>query len=306
MVYVVMGIVRDIHVEGEQIHFTFDGSERQVATKDFDPTIREGDWASFSGGDNSLHSQRSSQVSWVRVTRTEPPAPAPSPLPRPVERTPTLDPSLFPPDMISLSWSDPGSGSPRTLRVTLPATIGRGSDATVCLIDPEISREHARLERADGRVVVVDSSANGTLVNGWRVQHRAFVVDGATVQIGPYQLTIRDASVPDDPPTVSPGAQWVSPPVPARSQTVRRSAAEQTAVRAAGKQIGVALLLMLLMVLLAIAVIAIVGTSAHSGSSTVFVPVGGGIVIFVGFFRALLLLLVGLRNLTVALARRPR
>jgi len=52
------------------------------------------------------------------------------------------------------------------------AVVGRGQDAGITLVDPSVSRVHARLiSQPDGHVLVEDlSSANGTFVNGQRVR----------------------------------------------------------------------------------------------------------------------------------------
>jgi pSer/pThr/pTyr-binding forkhead associated (FHA) protein len=45
--------------------------------------------------------------------------------------------------------------------------VGRGDDASICIDEPLVSRQHARLERREGRWVVVDlGSTNRTRVNG--------------------------------------------------------------------------------------------------------------------------------------------
>src|SRR3984957_8380677 len=62
--------------------------------------------------------------------------------------------------------------------------IGRAADASVRLKDDGVSRKHARIVHKDGEVSVEDlKSANGTLVNGLRVD-RAALQDGDKIQVG--------------------------------------------------------------------------------------------------------------------------
>ncbi len=85
-----------------------------------------------------------------------------------------------------LVTSGPGAG----LALDLPAgvwTIGRGADCDLRLVDPQVSKRHARLIVSD-RVTVADSgSLNGVLVDGGRVDR---------AQLGPDQeLVIGDSVV---------------------------------------------------------------------------------------------------------------
>jgi two-component system cell cycle response regulator len=62
--------------------------------------------------------------------------------------------------------------------------IGRAADAAVRLQDDGVSRRHARIVHADGGVLVEDlNSANGTLVNGQRIE-RVVLQDGDKIQVG--------------------------------------------------------------------------------------------------------------------------
>ncbi|MFL5804854.1 MAG: FHA domain-containing protein, partial [Roseiflexaceae bacterium] len=66
-------------------------------------------------------------------------------------------------------------------------TIGRdGCDIT--LDNPQVSRQHAVIERADGRHVLRDvGAANGTFINGQRItQH--ILAPGDVIQIGAFKL----------------------------------------------------------------------------------------------------------------------
>src|ERR1700722_13847910 len=62
--------------------------------------------------------------------------------------------------------------------------IGRTADASVRLKDDGVSRKHAKIIHKDGEVSVEDlKSANGTLVNGQRVECAA-LKDGDKIQVG--------------------------------------------------------------------------------------------------------------------------
>lgn len=62
--------------------------------------------------------------------------------------------------------------------------IGRGQDASIRLLDTEISRAHARFSQEGDTVVIQDlGSTNGTFVNGAAIDRTA-LKDGDTIQIG--------------------------------------------------------------------------------------------------------------------------
>jgi hypothetical protein len=71
-------------------------------------------------------------------------------------------------------------------------SIGRSSEADIMLDDVTVSREHARLRRAqDGLYIEDRDSLNGTYVNRHRIEsHR--LTDGDELQIGKFKLTFLD------------------------------------------------------------------------------------------------------------------
>ncbi|HAZ63872.1 MAG TPA: hypothetical protein DCZ72_09740 [Armatimonadetes bacterium] len=77
---------------------------------------------------------------------------------------------------------------------TVPAeglTIGRAADRDLRLPDRTVSRQHARIERVDGRYYLDDTgSLNDTLIDGEPVRGRAQLYDGATLTVGLHQLRI--------------------------------------------------------------------------------------------------------------------
>jgi len=70
-----------------------------------------------------------------------------------------------------------------------PVTIGRSAENTLRLLDPDISRNHCRIEWRDGALCATDLSTNGMLVNGELVKD-AEIAAGDRISIGPWTLTI--------------------------------------------------------------------------------------------------------------------
>jgi sigma-B regulation protein RsbU (phosphoserine phosphatase) len=72
---------------------------------------------------------------------------------------------------------------------SLPSIVGRNPPADILLEGTTVSRRHCRLELLDGKISLHDlGSTNGTYVNGVRLTTRAFLEDGATINIGAYRL----------------------------------------------------------------------------------------------------------------------
>ncbi len=74
------------------------------------------------------------------------------------------------------------------------ASIGRERSTDLVLAwDDQVSRLHARLERADEEWTVVDDglSSNGTFVNGERTRGRTRLADGDTLRLGATTMTFR-------------------------------------------------------------------------------------------------------------------
>lgn len=74
-------------------------------------------------------------------------------------------------------------------------TIGRGSDCSVILEDPGISRHHIELRLTEKGVIAQDcNSTNGMFIEGHQVP-LASLVDGNTITIGKTTITFLDAMV---------------------------------------------------------------------------------------------------------------
>jgi DNA-binding NtrC family response regulator len=87
------------------------------------------------------------------------------------------------------------AGAPATSRFVLGAradtTIGRAEGNTIVLADDgQVSRVHATLRMSGPGVHIVDSSTNGTYVNGKRVK-AAPLADGDVIRIGDSLLIVR-------------------------------------------------------------------------------------------------------------------
>ena len=64
-------------------------------------------------------------------------------------------------------------------------TLGRTPDNAIVIASPAVSQQHARVVKRGDRYWILDfTSANGTYVNGVRVQHHA-LTPGDLVTIGP-------------------------------------------------------------------------------------------------------------------------
>ena len=88
-------------------------------------------------------------------------------------------------------------------------TIGRGTDNEWILPDPEryLSGKHARVDFRAGASILVDTSSNGTYVNGAQVPlgkyHDYALKDGDYVRLGEYELLVSIDQTNDFPPEES-------------------------------------------------------------------------------------------------------
>ncbi len=106
-----------------------------------------------------------------------------------------------------------------------PLTIGRAADNHIAVASPRASRRHAQIRREGAAFVLYDlGSANGTLVNGQRVQ-RAVLQPGDLIDIGdevfrfeaahPQDATVLGAPAAPPPPAPSPYPPVSYPPAAA-------------------------------------------------------------------------------------------
>lgn len=81
----------------------------------------------------------------------------------------------------------------------LPAIVGRGEEASVCIDDESISRSHCQLMLSPDECLVVrdHGSTNGTYVNGERISQSHSLVPGDALQLGSVTLMVEYASDTD-------------------------------------------------------------------------------------------------------------
>jgi hypothetical protein len=80
----------------------------------------------------------------------------------------------------------------KTVSVTLPVIIGRGTDATFTIKHPLLSRKHCEVFEENGAVLVRDlASLNGTFVNGSRVESTLAVDSGSQLKLGAVVMEVQ-------------------------------------------------------------------------------------------------------------------
>lgn len=101
---------------------------------------------------------------------------------------------------LHLNVRDAGTGGSREVVVNAGrgedgALIGRSSSAHVGLLDPEVSRRHARFEVVRGVVYLTDlESSNGTFLNGKRLGAEGIEVRaGDDIDVGNTRISITEA-----------------------------------------------------------------------------------------------------------------
>src|SRR5947209_4892209 len=104
-------------------------------------------------------------------------------------------------------------GERRSFSVTRDITVvGRREDCDLRIPLGDVSRKHCRIIRneADGTITLEDlGSANGTFINGERIQQETFAQPGDTITVGPVSFVIQVDGVPADDeltPYVAPAA----------------------------------------------------------------------------------------------------
>jgi pSer/pThr/pTyr-binding forkhead associated (FHA) protein len=94
-----------------------------------------------------------------------------------------------------------GKTNKNSVKVALPAVIGRSRDATLTVSHPKISRQHCELSEQEGAVLVRDNgSLNGTFVNGQQVKE-SLIKPGEKLGVGPLTFLVLY-----EPATPSPGS----------------------------------------------------------------------------------------------------
>ena len=81
-------------------------------------------------------------------------------------------------------------GRLRHVELDCPAVVGRSPETDLMVLDPEVSRRHARFEN-DGKVVFLTDleSSNGTFLNGKRLRETIEVRPGDQIDVGAARVT---------------------------------------------------------------------------------------------------------------------
>lgn len=96
-----------------------------------------------------------------------------------------------------------------------PLVVGRGKDRGLVLDSPAVSRQHARLQALGSEVTVEDlGSANGTLLNGRRLERAETLREGDELRIADFLLRLRRDAAPQQPRIQLPE----QPPAPAAAE----------------------------------------------------------------------------------------
>ncbi|MEQ8516755.1 MAG: FHA domain-containing protein [Chromatocurvus sp.] len=102
-------------------------------------------------------------------------------------------------------------------------TVGRSDDCDITLPSSKVSRQHARFQAADGGVTVEDlGSSNGTRLNGRAIGGVQALMDGDSVTIDAFTLTVAITS-----PAAGDDATVIAP-APDADATVLAPAAEKS------------------------------------------------------------------------------
>ena len=79
----------------------------------------------------------------------------------------------------------------KTISVALPVVIGRGTDSTLTIKHPLLSRRHCELYEENRQVMVKDlASLNGTFVNESRVETSVSLSSGAKLKLGSVEMQV--------------------------------------------------------------------------------------------------------------------
>lgn len=102
-----------------------------------------------------------------------------------------------------------------------PVSIGRAPQCAVRIANWRVGRQHARLLRQDGGIVLEDlGTLGGTLVNGERVATHGPLQAQDRILIGPCQLQVRDLPDPTQALAATDGSEVLphTEPAPAPAQ----------------------------------------------------------------------------------------
>lgn len=82
-------------------------------------------------------------------------------------------------------------GEARVVRVPIPVTIGRSPEASLVLLDAQVSRMHARIDQVDGTLLLRDlQSRNGTFLNARLLEDAEPIAVGDEIDLGFARVTV--------------------------------------------------------------------------------------------------------------------
>jgi pSer/pThr/pTyr-binding forkhead associated (FHA) protein/Zn-dependent protease len=100
-------------------------------------------------------------------------------------------------------------------------TVGRGTENTITLADPAVSRRHARISYEGGGLQIADlGSAHGTWVDGARISRLTALTDGSQIRLGDDVFVVRRRRAPNES-----SATIVVPELPAGESAATNSTA---------------------------------------------------------------------------------
>lgn len=97
-----------------------------------------------------------------------------------------------------LLWQSPEGKELETLVKTVITTIGRSKDCDVVILDTRLSRKHAEIRYDGDTFIIADlGSANGTYLNGERIQEPLSLQDHDLIKAGPVEFRFEYIPVPE-------------------------------------------------------------------------------------------------------------
>ena len=91
----------------------------------------------------------------------------------------------------TLRWTKAELEQPYEQEVELPISFGRHASNTITLPSKKVSRYHAVIEWHEGQVMLIDKgSANGTFVNGQRLEQAMIIQPSDQIKVGEYTITL--------------------------------------------------------------------------------------------------------------------
>jgi pSer/pThr/pTyr-binding forkhead associated (FHA) protein len=90
--------------------------------------------------------------------------------------------------------------------------VGRDASCDVVVTSKNVSRRHAEVMPTPKGYLVIDSSTNGTLVNGQRIDGQQLLARGDVIKCGEYEFRFYADLVPEEPQAELPGIPATPPP----------------------------------------------------------------------------------------------